>query len=75
MKIVLEFDGHEETEDAARAFKALPMAIALHDIGNVLRSRYKYSQDEAEIKFAEEIRDAYFEILHNNGIIIEDLLS
>ena len=75
MEIILKFDGHEEQEDAARAFKATSMAIALHDIGSALRTRYKYSEDGAEIKFAEEMRDAYFEILNNNGIIMEDLLS
>jgi len=75
VKIVLTYDGHEELQDATRAMQSLDLALCLWDVNQELRRRYKYSEDGAEIKFAEEMRDKFFSILEDHNVVMENIIS
>jgi len=75
VKIVMEYDGDTETQEARRAFQALDLALCLWDIEQELRRRYKWSEDGAEIKIMEELRDKFYEILGDHNIALGNLIS
>ena len=75
MKITLDFDGHEEREDALRAMQALDIALALDAVGGALREIYKYSEDGPEIDAAEKMRAQYYQILEDHNIVLENIIS
>ena len=77
MKAILEFDLDDayDREAHARCVKSLDMALALHEIADALRRICKYGENEEKVKYTEEFRTEFFEIMTSRGIDLDDLLS
>jgi hypothetical protein len=69
MKITLEFDNAEEAREALDASK---YRIALWDIEQELRKRYKYSDDDHEIRIAKELRTFFYDTLNTYNITTDE---
>jgi hypothetical protein len=65
MKVVIEFDN---TEEAREALDASKYRMALWDIEQELRKRYKHTDDGHELRIAEELRTFFYETLNNYNI-------
>ena len=65
MKIIYEFDGHDQDDHYQRKLieTGPDMASALHDIDDMCRNKIKYEQDVSDdvYTFAEEIRTVIWE--------------
>lgn len=75
MKTTLEFN-HDEHVQAKRAILATEMYMAIGDIAEELRKRYKYAPEdtpEAVLDFIDGFRQEFYTILENNGIDLEQL--
>jgi len=77
MKAILEYDLTQPEEKAAhfRAIMSLEMAIALHDVANLLRAKVKYGEHSEELD--EELNSLhiqFYSILHQNNLNIDNLL-
>jgi hypothetical protein len=68
LKITLEF---REEEEARIALDGWKYQYVLQTLEQELRRRYKYSEDEHEIRIAEELRDFLRQQLEDNQIFIE----
>jgi hypothetical protein len=78
-KVILEFDGVEEAEDARTALDGYKWKLAMWDLDQLLRSTTKYNvsllkhneqASEAEYEVAEKLREKIRDILgdHNLGL-------
>ena len=78
MKAILEYDLNNPDEEVAhyRAIMSLKMAIAIHEVANLLRSKVKYGDNTEEVhKALDKLRDEFHEILLENDLIIDNLLQ
>lgn len=80
MKASLDFDltDPDQRQEHLRCVKSLDMAILLHEFSEYLRNRIKNMPDTAtdeEYKLLDAIHYDYFEMLQDNGINLEELLS
>ena len=78
MKAILEYDlsNPEQQAEHYRAIMSLKMAIAIHEVANLLRSRVKYGDDSQEVFDAlDSVREEFHQILHENGLILDNLLQ
>ena len=78
MKAILEYDLSNPEQEAAhyRAIMSLKMAIAIHEVANLLRSRVKYGDDSQEVYDAlDSVREQFHQILQENGLILDNLLQ
>ena len=78
MKATLEFDLDEGQDKTAhlRCVKAVNMAIALWDMDKYLRGLIKYGElDDAIYKTLEDTRDKLREIMSENSIDLDELIS
>lgn len=78
MKAILEYDlsNPEQQAEHYRAIMSLKMAIALHEVANLLRSRVKYGYDSQEVYDAlDSIREEFHDILRENDLILDNLLQ
>ena len=78
MKAILEYDLNDPQDKAAhyRAIMSLQMAIAINKTYNLLRARVKYGEHSEELD--EELnllKIEFHQILHQNNIIIDNLLT
>jgi hypothetical protein len=80
MKAILEFNLNEFEDEQAhyRCIKALDMALVIFKFDEYLRKHIKYNENNlsADALIAiEETRDALMDILHDNNISINKLIS
>ena len=78
MKAILEYDLNNPDEQTAhlRAIMSLKMAIAIHEMANLLRSKVKYGDDSQEVYEAlDALREEFHDILVENDLIIDNLLQ
>ena len=78
MKAILEYDLNNPDEEVAhyRAIMSLKMAIAIHEVANLLRTKVKYGDNTEEVHNAlDAIRKEFHEILLENDLIIDNLLQ
>lgn len=80
MKAILEFNLDEPTDKEAhlRAVKSTSLAIALWDIDQYLRGQIKHAPDsmpEEVYKALQKIRDKLHEIMSENSIDLDELMS
>lgn len=78
MKAILEYDlsNPEQQAEHNRAIMSLKMAIAIHEVANLLRSRVKYGDDSQEVYDAlDSVREQFHQILQENGLILDNLLQ
>lgn len=78
MKAILEYDlsNPEQQAEHYRAIMSLKMAIALHEVANMLRSKVKYGDDSQEVYEAlDAIREEFHQILRENDLILDNLLQ
>jgi len=69
MKVVIEFDNAEEAREALDASK---YRLALWDIEQELRRRYKHTDDGHELRIAEELRTFFFYTLNTYNITTDE---
>ena len=73
-KIILEFDGIEEADDARTALDGIKWKIAMWDLDQWLRSQTKYAPDSMSddtYKAFEECREKLREILVDNNLQLD----
>jgi hypothetical protein len=79
-KIILEFDGVEEVEDARTALDGHKWKIAMWDLDQLLRSTTKYDvsllkhneqASEVEYEVAEKLREEIGRILENYNLSLD----
>ena len=80
MKGILEFnlDDSADMEAYIRAVKSTKLAIALWDMDQYLRGKIKHAPDsmsEEEYKALQETRDKLREIMSDNNIDLDELMS
>ena len=80
MKGILEFnlDDSADMEAYMRAVKSTKLAIALWDMDQYLRGKIKHAPDsmsEEEYKALQETRDKLREIMSDNSIDLDELMS
>ena len=78
MKAILEYDLNNPDEQTAhfRAIMSLKMAIAIHEVANLLRTKVKYGEHTEDVYNAlDTLRDDFNEILRENDLIIDNLLQ
>jgi len=78
MKAILEYDLNNPDEQTAhyRAIMSLKMAIAIHEVANLLRTKVKYGDDSQEVYEAlDALREEFHDILVENDLIIDKLLQ
>ena len=80
MKGILEFnlDDSADMEAYMRAVKSTKLAIALWDMDQYLRGKIKHAPDsmsEEEYKALQETRDKLREIMSDNNIDLDELMS
>lgn len=80
MKIILEFDGIEEQDDARTALDGYKWKLAMWDLDQLLRSTTKYDASllkrgeqatEAEYEIAEKIREEIRGILDEYNLMFD----
>ena len=79
-KIILEFDGVEEQEDARTALDGYKWKLSMWDLDQLLRSTTKYDASllnhnerasEAEYEVAEKLREEIRRILENYNLNLD----
>ena len=79
-KIILEFDGVEEQDDARTALDGYKWKLAMWDLDQLLRSTTKHGvsllkhneqASEAEYEVAEKIRDEIRDIIFGYGLKLD----
>lgn len=73
-KVILEFDGIEEAEDARTALDGYKWKIAMWGLDQWLRSQTKYApegQSEDTYQAFEKCRDMLHEIVNDNNISLD----
>lgn len=73
-KIVLEFDGIEEADDARTALDGIKWKISMWELNQWLRSQTKYSPDSMSddtYKAFEECKEKLHEILTDNYLQLD----
>ena len=79
-KIILEFDGVEEQDDARTALDGYKWKLAMWDLDQLLRSTTKYDvsllkhneqASEAEYEVAEKLREEIRRILENYNLKLD----
>lgn len=79
-KIILEFDGVEEQDDARTALDGYKWKLAMWDLDQLLRSTTKYDvsllknneqASEAEYEIAERLREEIRDILENYNLNLD----
>ena len=79
-KIILEFDGVEEQDDARTALDGYKWKMAMWDLDQLLRSTTKYDvsllkhnehASEAEYKIAEKIREEIKRMLGDHNLSLD----
>jgi len=79
-KIILEFDGVEEQDDARTALDGYKWKLAMWDLDELLRSTTKYDvsllkhneqASEAEYEVAEKLREEIRRILENYNLKLD----
>ena len=79
-KIILEFDGVEEQDDARTALDGYKWKLAMWDLDQLLRSTTKYDvsllkhnerASEAEYEVAEKLREEIRRILENYNLNLD----
>lgn len=79
-KIILEFDGVEEQDDARTALDGYKWKLAMWDLDQLLRSTTKYDVSllkhneqatEAEYEIADKIREEIRRILENYNLKLD----
>lgn len=79
-KIILEFDGTEEANDARTALDGWKWKLAMWDLDQKLRETTKYDASqigdenvsEVEYKVAEKYREVIRDVLNNYNLNLED---
>jgi hypothetical protein len=78
MKAILEYDLNDSDDKAAhyRAIMSLEMAIAINEVSNLLKFKVKYGEysEELDEEF-NSLQIQFHQILHENNIIIDNLLT
>jgi hypothetical protein len=78
MKAILEYDLNDPEDKAAhyRAIMSLEMAIAINETYNLLRARVKYGEHSDEVhEQLNLLKIEFHQILHQNNLIIDNLLT
>ena len=78
MKAILEYDLNNPDEQTAhyRAIMSLKMAIAIHEVANLLRTKVKYGDNTEDVHNAlDALWKEFHEILLENDLIIDNLLQ
>ncbi len=73
-KIVLEFDGIEEADEARTALDGIKWKIAMWDLDQWLRSQIKYAPDymsDDTYKAFEECREKLREIVNDSNLSLD----
>ena len=73
MTATVIFDLPEEYKAHLRCAKSLDMAIVLFEIQNNLWRQFKHREEDPTLFY--EFREAINSLLHDYGIIIEDLIE
>jgi hypothetical protein len=77
-KIILEFDSHEDQDDARTALDGYKWKMAMWELDQLLRTATKYGSFEnreatgAEQDMADKVRDAIRDILNEHNLDLED---
>lgn len=71
MKAILEFNLPEDELDLSNAINGNKFKLILWDMDQHLRSIAKYSENEEEVRVAEELRDKLQEYFSQYNISIE----
>lgn len=78
-KIILEFDGNEESDDARTALDGYKWKLAMWDLDQQLRSTTKYGTsvlgdkcESLEAEVAEKYREIIREIIGGYGLNLEN---
>ena len=71
MKVIIEFDGIEERNEAEIALKAVFVSIALGEIKDMFRTYLKYDDSLSSEQYAilEKACDKFIAILEDNNIL------
>lgn len=78
MKAILEYDlsNPEQQAEHYRAIMSLKMAIAIHEVDNLLWSKVKYGDNSDEVyKALDSVREEFHDILRENDLILDNLLQ
>ena len=78
MKAILEYDLNSPEEEVAhyRAIMSLKMAIAINQVSNLLRAKVKYGDYSEDVdNELNSLQIQFHSILHDNNIIIDNLLQ
>jgi hypothetical protein len=78
MKAILEYDLNDQDDKAAhyRAIMSLEMAIAIHEVANLLRTKVKYGEYSEDVdNELNSLQIQFYSILHQKNIIIDNLLT
>jgi hypothetical protein len=78
MKAILEYDLNDQDDKAAhyRAIMSLEMAIAINETYNLLRAKVKYGEYSEEVdEQLNLLKIEFHQILHQNNLIIDNLLT
>ena len=73
-KIILEFDGIEEADDARTALDGIKWKISMWELDQWLRSQTKYADDEISddtYNAFEECREKLREIVNDNNLSLD----
>jgi hypothetical protein len=76
MKAILEYDLNDQDDKAAhyRAIMSLEMAIAINETYNLLRAKVKYGEHSEQVEL-NLLKIEFHQILHQNNLIIDNLLT
>jgi hypothetical protein len=78
MKAILEFDLNEPDDKEAhlRATMSLNLALAIWDMQQEFRGRLKHGQlSDEEYEVTKKLSDRFYQILNENGIDLDRLMS
>ena len=77
MKATLRYDlsDTDQVKEHLRAVKSLDLAIAIWDMKQAFRTKLKGDLSEHDYELYEGIQNKFFEILEENNINLDELIS
>ena len=63
----------EELEELKSVMRHRDFVAALYAFSDGLREKYKYSQDEKEVEWADKAREYFFQVLGEYNLSLDDL--
>jgi hypothetical protein len=69
-KIILEFDSLEDAEEIKDCMNGSKWHMLVIELDNYYRNKYKHSDNDEDMEFAEKVRDKLHELLDDHELFL-----